>query len=334
MSLNWKRLCLEVKKADARTIEEFMELLKSKNLHVTLRQPRKDLKEIQVNCADPKAMRRELAINIGPELGIQFQNIRKTKKDGFALAIVQTSVPETYIVRIKKGGDFRPGRANEIGLQDFIRQQVKKNGICKLDISDNYGTRVKLNIVEVMDAADDHGQGGKANRSDTIVKLKDGSLYGISQKQENASIICSAKRMFKDILWRCGHVLREYAKEHGMKKGDYMDIRVTNRELIDLCWFGTDIKMNGHLSGGAVFMGDFQNMESGKQTIERIVQTGDDDFLNSFPIYTKWLIYNNSYTMEFKGVYCKNCKWIIDDVEVPGINAPLPEGKGFKTGDE
>lgn len=154
----WKELLLEGRrKTDAKSIEEFMELLKSKGLQVTMRQPRKDLKEIQVNCADPKAMRKELAINIGPELGIQFQNIRKTKKDGFSLAIVQASVSETYIVRIKKGGDFRPGRANEIGLQAFIQGEVEKKGICHLDISDNYGAEVKLDIVEVIDAADSHG---------------------------------------------------------------------------------------------------------------------------------------------------------------------------------
>lgn len=42
------------------------------------------------------------------------------------------------------------------------------------------------------------------NRSDTIVRLKDGSLYGISQKQANASIICGAKKMFHDIMFQCG----------------------------------------------------------------------------------------------------------------------------------
>jgi hypothetical protein len=301
---------------------------------VVVNQVRKTTQEIQVNCADPKGMRRELAINIGPELGIQFRNIRKTKKDGFALEIVQDNVDETYIVRIKKGGDFRAGRANEIGLQDFIRQEIEKKGHCKLDVSDRYGTNVKLDIVEVIDASKEHGEKGKVNRSDTTVRLKDGSLYGISQKQENASIICGCKKMFHDIMWRCGQVLRQYAIEHGMKKGDYMDIRVTNRELIDLCWFGSDISKNSHLAGGAVFMGNFMGMTSGKQTIERIVQVGDTDFLNSFPIYTKWLIENSHYTMEFKGVYCKNCKWIIDDIELTGVNAPMPNGKKFRTGDE
>ena len=140
--------------------------------------------------------------------------------------------------------------------------------------------------------------------------------------------------MFHDIMWRCGQVLRQYAIEHGMKRGDYMDIRVTNRELIDLCWFGSDISKNSNLAGGAVFMGNFVGMNSGKQTIERIVQVGDTDFLTSFPIYTKWLIENSHYTMEFKGVYCKNCKWIIDDIKLPGVNAPMPDGKKFKTGDE
>lgn len=119
-----------------------------------------------------------------------------------------------------------------------------------------------------------------------------------------------------------------------MERGDYMDVRITNRELMELCWFGTDITKNSHLSGGAVFMGDFNDMDSGKQTIERIIQTGDSDILTSFPIYTKWLIANSHYTMEFKGVYCKNCKWIIDDVKLPGVNAPMPNGKRFKTGDE
>jgi hypothetical protein len=66
-------------------------------------------------------MRKDLTIHIGPKTGIQFRNIRKTKKEGFALAIVQDNMEEEYIVRIKKGGKFRPGTANEIGLQGFIQ---------------------------------------------------------------------------------------------------------------------------------------------------------------------------------------------------------------------
>ena len=38
--------------------------------------------------------------------------------------------------------------------------------------------------------------------------------------------------------------------------------------------------------------------------------------------------------MDFKGVYCKNCKWIVDDIVVPGVNAPLPTGKSYYTGQE
>ena len=134
--------------------------------------------------------------------------------------------------------------------------------------------------------------------------------------------------MFHDIMFQCGRKLRNYAKEHGMQRGDYMDVRITNRELIDLCWFGTDI------STGAVFIGDFEDMKSGEQHIERIIRNGDDDVLTSFPIYTKWLIVNNAYTMKFCGVSVasKGGKWIVDDVEVPGVNAPMPNGKRFKVG--
>ena len=64
---------------------------------------------------------------IGPRLGIDFLAPRKTKKDGYTLEIPtyldeeQEEEGEPIVVRIKKGGKFRPGRANEIGLQDFIR---------------------------------------------------------------------------------------------------------------------------------------------------------------------------------------------------------------------
>ena len=109
-----------------------------------------------------------------------------------------------------------------------------------------------------------------------------------------------------------------------------MDVRITNRELIDLCWFGTDI------STGAVFIGDFEDMKSGEQHIERIIRNGDEDVLTSFPIYTKWLITNSAYTMKFCGVSVasKEGKWIVNDVEVPGVNAPMPNGKKFKVGQE
>ena len=100
---------------------------------------------------------------------------------------------------------------------------------------------MKLDIVEVIDASEEHGTGGKVNRSDTTVRLTDGTMYGISQKKTNASYVCKAKKMFKEIIFRCGQILRQYAIENELGSGDYMDVRVTNRELIDLCWFGTDI---------------------------------------------------------------------------------------------
>lgn len=316
-------------------LEHFFELFQSQGLDVHLKNKRKNLQVIQINSANPKETRKHLVNDLAEELGIQFAVPRKTKKDGYWLGIMQDGMDDVYIVELKKGGVFRPGKANEIGLQGFIRSEIENNGLCHLDITDNYGVHVVLDIVDVVDASEEHGKKGSANRSDTIVELKDGRLYGISQKQPDASIVCSAKKMFKTIIYQCGQALRRYAIEHDMERGQYMDVRVTNRDLIDLCWFGTDIaKGNERLAGGAVFIGDFRDMTSGEQSIERIIETGDDDFLTSFPIYSKWLIVNNQYTIEFKGVYCKNCKWIIDDVEVPGINAPLPNGKSYYTGEE
>ena len=291
---------------------------------------------LQVNSPDPKAMRKQLVRVIGPDLGIEFLAPRKTKKDGYTLEIPtyldddMEDEGEPIVIRIKKGGSHRAGRKNEQDFQGFIKRELEEHGICHLDISDNYGVRVKLDIVEVIDASSSHGTNGEQNRSDTTVRLEDGTLYGISHKKTNATYVCKAKKMFSEIIFQCSQRLRAYAKEHGMHRGDYMDVRITNRELIDLCWFGTDI------STGAVFIGDFEDMKSGEQHIERIIRNGDSDVLTSFPIYTKWLIANNAYTMKFCGVSIasKGGKWIVDDVVVPGVNAPMPNGKKFKTGQE
>ena len=267
--------------------------------------------------------------NLLPRLDIDFDVPRFTKKTGFTIQIHPKDKPHTtFTIVIKKGGSHRAGRKNEEDFQSFIKRELDEFGICHLDISDNYGVRVKLDIVEVIDASASHGTNGEQNRSDTTVRLTDGTLYGISHKKTNATYVCKARKMFHDIMWQCGQKLRNYAKEHGMQRGDYMDVRITNRELIDLCWFGTDI------STGAVFIGDFEDMKSGEQHIERIIRNGDDDVLTSFPIYTKWLIVNNAYTMKFCGVSVasKGGKWIVDDVEVPGVNAPMPNGKKFKVG--
>ena len=319
------------------TVEEYFDLLQEvEGLDVHLVKVRNNYNVIQVNAPNPKAMRKELVRDIGPRLGIDFLAPRKTKKDGYTLEIPtylddeHDEEGEPVVVRIRKGGDHRAGRKNEQDFQGFIKNEIEQNGVCHLDITDNYGVNVQLDIVEVIDSSANHGRDGEQRRSDTTVRLKDGTIYGISHKKTNATYVCKIQKMFRDILYQCSQRLRNYAKENGLQPGDYMDVRITNRDLIDLCWFGTDI------AEGAVFIGDFENMASGEQHIERIIRNGDDDVLTSFPIYTKWLIKNSAYTMVFCGVSVasKGGKWIVDDVEVPGVNAPLPPGKKFKTGKE
>lgn len=136
--------------------------------------------------------------------------------------------------------------------------------------------------------------------------------------------------MLKEILYRNEQELRRYAKSHGMNKGDYMSVRITQRQLIDLCWFGTDIAQ------GAAIVGDLENLDSNEVHVERIIQQGDDDILTSFPIYVKWRIKNSQYSMSIVGVVVpdKDGKWIIDDITLPGINAPLPQGKRYRVKDE
>ena len=85
----------------------------------------------------------------------------------------QKSIPIVF----KKGGDLRGGRANEKGLQNFVKSRIEENGVCHMKFSDNYGKVVELDIIEVIDTS---ANKEKANRSDTTFRLEDGSLYGVS----------------------------------------------------------------------------------------------------------------------------------------------------------
>ena len=316
---------------EAFTADELAEILRQEEgLEVEVVEKKKGVKTIHVHCADPSETRKKLRFEVGPDIGIEFVQPRKTKATGFMLQAIQDGTDEMINVKIMKGGTHRAGRKNELDFQKFIFNEIQKNGMCHIDISDNYGKRVELDIVEVIDSAQIHGKDGKVCRTDTTVKLADGSTYGISHKKTNATYVCKVKKMFHEILAGCARVLRQYARENGLGSGDYMDVRITNKELLNLCWFGTDI------TNGAVFIGNFEGMSSGTQKIERIIEKTDTDVIENFPIYTKWKIKNSAYTLIFCGVSVasKDGKWVVDNVVVPGINAPLPNGKHYVTGNE
>ena len=316
---------------EAFSVDELAEILKQEEgLEVEVVEKKKGVKVIHVHCADPSETRKKLRFEVGPDIGVEFVQPRKTKATGFMLQAIQDGTDEMIIVKIMKGGTHRAGRQNELAFQNFIQSEIRENGMCHIDISDNYGKRVELDIVEVIDSAQIHGKDGKVCRTDTTVKLVDGSIYCISHKKTNATFVCKVKKMFHEILAGCARILRRYARENGLGQGDYMDVRITNKELLNLCWFGTDI------TNGAVFIGDFEGMSSGTQKIERIIEKTDTDVIENFPIYTKWKIKNGAFTLIFCGVTVasKEGKWIVDGVVVPGINAPLPNGRHYVTGNE
>lgn len=313
---------------DILTIEEFHDLISSHcKLDVQLKNQSRNVRFIQVNDNNPKTARNWFATKLLPGLGIDFDVPRFTKKTRYVINIHPKYNPDvSFQICFKKGGDLRPGRANELGLQTFIKKQLKKNDVCNLTFKDNYGVEVNLEIVDVIDNAANKGKNGEKNRSDTTVILKDGSRYGISQKKTNASYVCKIKTMLKDILFKCEKELRNYAKEHNLKSGDYMSVRITEPNLLKLCWFGTDIAQ------GAAIVGNLEHIDSNDIKVERIIQQGDSTILDSMPIYMKWRISNSHYTMAICGVVVpdKSGKWVIDDISLPGINAPLPIGKSYR----
>lgn len=311
-----------------KSIEQYEKLLKKdKELTVELRQETKTRKAIYVLTPDPIKTRKHMVTVTGPDLGITFATPRKTKATGYMLGIVQDDTDEVYLVKIKKGGIHQRGRQNEVNFQQFIRNQLETTGKCHLTVKDDYGKVVELDVADVVDTSTQHG---KLNRADTTLELEDGTIYGISQKKTNANIVAKVKKVLADILFQTEKKLREYAKANNLAPKSYMNFRVTNREFIDLCWFGTDI------STGAVFIGDLENVDSNEIHIERIIENGDDDVLTSFPIYIKWQIANRVYTMDLFGVVVDKGGTIktIDDLELPGINAPLAPGKRYKVDED
>ena len=133
---------------------------------------------IQVNDNNPESARRWFAKKLLPNLGLDFEVPRFTKKTRYMIVLHPKDEPQTSIpIVFKKGGDLRGGRLNEKGLQNFVKSKIEENGICHMKFSDNYGKVVELDIVEVIDTS---ANKEKANRSDTTFRLEDGSLYGVS----------------------------------------------------------------------------------------------------------------------------------------------------------
>ena len=76
-------------------------------------------------------------------------------------------------------------------------------------------------------------------------------------------------------------------------------------------------------------------MDSTNVHIERIIENGDTDVLTSFPIYLIWKAVNRNFTLKMQGVCVRPMGTLIDDdLELPGINAPLSAGKRYLTGTE
>ena len=133
---------------------------------------------IQVNDNNPESARRWFAKKLLPNLGLDFEVPRFTKKTRYMIVLHPKDEPQKSIpIVFKKGGDLRGGRLNEKGLQNFVKSRIEENGICHMKFSDNYGKVVELDIVEVIDTS---ANKEKANRSDTTFRLEDGSLYGVS----------------------------------------------------------------------------------------------------------------------------------------------------------
>ena len=100
---------------EAFSVDELAEILKQEEgLEVEVVNKRKGVREIHVHCADPAETRKNLRFEVGPDIGVEFLQPRKTKATGFSLQAVQDGTDEMILVKIMKGGTHRAGRKNEL----------------------------------------------------------------------------------------------------------------------------------------------------------------------------------------------------------------------------
>ena len=86
---------------EAFSVDELAEILKQEEgLEVEVVEKKKGVKVIHVHCADPSETRKKLRFEVGPDIGVEFVQPRKTKATGFMLQAVQDGTDEMIIVKI------------------------------------------------------------------------------------------------------------------------------------------------------------------------------------------------------------------------------------------
>lgn len=315
---------------DARTIQEFADLLDGEvkgadpTASAEFRQETQRRQSICVLSSDPEGTRRLLQRKVLPSLGIGFDSPRITKDNGVQVVLTPSWTDgETFLVRFRKGGSHRRGRRSEMGLVQLIQSEIDSSGVCRLRLSDGFGKRLSLDAVQVLDTSAVHG---KACRADVTLQLEDGTRYGLSLKKTNANIVAKVRRVLADILFQTEKRLREHARANGLATGDYLSVRVSNPEFLDLCWFGTDIAQ------GAVVVGDFESVSSPDLKVERIIEHGDQEALDRTPVAVKWRVASSRYTMELFGVVLERSARtsLVEGLDLPGINSPIQAGRKFR----
>ena len=296
-------------------IKEFTSALKKLNPEFKVAKVKnvRDYIEILVHAQNPLYARRMIASQDFQDIyGHDIIPLRKTKENGFRLQIQDEEKP-TFI-RIRKGGIWNAGVANEVSFLDKIKGMIE-SGKKNFAFFDSTGYKIHIrNVTGVRDCSKDYGS-RMGNRADIEFETS-GGPYRISLKKDNGQKIAGLVRRLAPMAFKYGKIVRSTL---GQLDNGYISVRITNEELYKFCWFGNDIKP-GH---GAVIRAT-ANVDSSQAVTQIIDPKNFSRSMMMKDATSAWLLIrtHKSGKCEFLSAYTSSMakRYEIKGLVLPGIN--------------
>lgn len=283
-----------------------------------------DYVQILLNADNPEKAKEELfSYRFAKAANVTLAQERKTRKGGYFLEVLDEDgdpFDKDIFIILQRGGQFRAGRANELGFMGILENCISKT----IEFIDATGKRLVLkNIESVRDCGSDPGS-RTGNRADFEIKYDGGKIFKISLKMNTASKAAGVKNHFKPQAFRIGKIVRKYFQDNNLPYQKHISVQITNPELYKWCIFGNDMQKNGALIKTTVEDADIQKTNDKVIFHVNEIATPQDDInelIEKLPFYLRMDIDRRGAVEIMSATFDTfGRKYLIDDLVIPGIN--------------
>ena len=283
-----------------------------------------DYVQILPNVENPEKAKEELfSYKFAKAANVTLAQERKTRKGGYFLEVLDEDgdpFDKDIFIILQRGGQFRAGRANELGFMGILENCISKT----IEFIDATGKRLVLkNIESVRDCGSDPGS-RTGNRADFEIKYDGGKIFKISLKMNTASKAAGVKNHFKPQAFRIGKIVRKYFQDNNLPYQKHISVQITNPELYKWCIFGNDMQKNGALIKTTVEDADIQDTNDKVIFHVNEIATPQDDInelIEKLPFYLRMDIDRRGAVEIMSATFDTfGRKYLIDDLVIHGIN--------------